>query len=202
MIEWLKSLPKVMFVTLVLGAGVLFIVISDPPRNLCDSQIDVLNADTNRFLGSDPQKPSQATSNYVRLRDICKSTNTPGGCYEFFSELKKMVKEMRAVSPECQKKITSSGAVIGAVWESLDLLARIAWGNEPPLTAAVRAGWLDAADLNLFCELKTQVLRIHSEERWNSFVEGYFKSLPGADKLPRSDVWQRMLFSTNCASYL
>lgn len=203
MVEWLKSLPKTAFVTLVLSAGVLFIVFSDPPRSVCDTQISKLDEAIKDFLSLDQiKKPNRKQTRFTKLVETCKVTNSAGGCYELFLSLKEMLKDVGAVSPECIAKLTSHTAITETVWTSLDLMTRLAWGEKPPEMATLRTGWFDPADLNLFCELKRTITNIYSDTKWNSFVEAYFTQLPGAKSLDRTEAWQRMLFSVNCSLYL
>lgn len=191
-----------MFVTVVLGAGVLFIVLSDPPRTVCDSQLELFDEKVRDFLLLDSRKPNRKTTRYTKLHETCRATSSAGGCYELFLNLKQMIKDAKTVSVECHGKLRGHTQYSTAVWQSLDLMAQLAWGAKPPLTPALKTGWLDPADLNLYCELKNSAIYVFSEEKWNSFVAGYFKSLPGAANLPRNEAWQKMLFSVNCTQYL
>jgi hypothetical protein len=200
MIEWLKSLPKTIFVALVLGVGVLFIVFSDPPRTICDARMKAFDEGAKGFLTVDPVKKREAR--FGKLLDICKKTNSVGGCYELFQNLRETVKATRLVGADCYSKLASRGEVKNAIQQSLDFMVRSAWGAEPPTTPALKAGWLDASDINLFCQLKTLMMDLYGENSWNGFIEGYFKELPKAQSLERTDAWQKMLFSVNCASYL
>jgi hypothetical protein len=202
MIEWLKSLPKTIFVAIVLTAGVLFIVLSDPPHTVCDSQVEAFNEATKDFLALDSAKANKKQTRFARLVETCKATNSPGGCYELFMNVKSLLRDSRTVSPECNGKLASHDGYTKAIWESLDLMVKIAWGEKPPQTPALKVGWFDPSDLNLFCLLKDVAINVYSQDRWNSFVEGYFTSLPAVSTLPRNDVWQRMLLSLNCSSYL
>ena len=203
MIEWFKSLPKTIFVMIVIGAGILFIVISDPPRTVCDSQIEAFKKTTDSLLGLNKIKnPNRKETRLQRLIETCKSTNSPGGCYELFASIKQTTKDIRTVSPECYGKLSSDAGVKEVIWQSLELMVKIAWGTKPPEAVSLKSGWLDPSDLNLFCELKKAAIDLYSLERWNAFMEPYFQSLPGATALGRAETWQRMLFSTNCGAYL
>lgn len=203
MIEWFKSLPKTMFVTIVLTAGVLFIVISDPPRTVCDSQLDKFKEATSELLALDSVKrPTQKVNRFRKLLDTCKSTNSAGGCYELFLSVKRMLKVTQTISPECYGKLSSHEAFSSSLWQTLDLMVQLAWGAKPPQTSSLKGGWFDPADLNLYCEMKRAGENIYSASRWSSFVEGYFKSLPGASALSRDEAWSKMLFSINCSAYM
>jgi hypothetical protein len=201
MIDWLKSLPKTMFVALVLGAGVLFIVLQDPPHGICDARMTAFKAANVGFMDKDPATPLR-TRRYERLLDICKQTNNVGGCFELFQKLREMVKAARLTGTECYAKLGNISEFEGILKESLDLMVKIAWGSQPPATPALKTGWLDAADLNLFCELKSLMTDVYGKDAWTGFMEPYFKSLPQANTLPRQETWGRMIFSLNCQAYL
>lgn len=203
MVEWFKALPKTVFVTLVLATGVFIIVILDPPLSVCDTQVKAFDEKTQDFLKVDLiKKPNRKQSRYAKLIDTCKVTNTAGGCYELFLSMKQLLKETALVSPECTTQLSSHTELNEALWQSVDLMARLAWGEKPPAMFTLKAGWFDPADLNLFCEMRRTAISISGEKNWNTYVETYFEKLPGAKTLERTEAWQRMLFSINCASYL
>ncbi len=201
MLEWLKSLPKTTFVALVLTVGVLYIVLSDPPKNICDAQLDQFNKVSLGLLSLNPKQPSRKVTHFQELFEICKTTKSPGGCYELFASVKQIIKNTHAVAPECNSKLAGHAAFGSAVWSTLDLMARLAWGEHPPSLPGQKQGWLDPADLNLYCSLKNISVNIFGKERFDSFQEGYFQSLPEAARMARNDAWSRMLFSVNCAGF-
>ncbi|OFZ17755.1 MAG: hypothetical protein A2Z20_02660 [Bdellovibrionales bacterium RBG_16_40_8] len=202
MTEWFKTLSKTMLVTIVLTAGVLFIVLSDPPRTVCDSQIELFSEKTKGFLTITKMKYIERTkSRFNMLMDTCKTTNTVGGCYELFYSLKQMLKDVGTVSPACYSKLSGNSGFSEAIWKSLELMAQLAWGDKPPQATGLKVGWFDHADLNLMCELKSVAINIFTQSKWDSFVDGFFKSLPGVTELSREDAWQRMLFSVSCTGY-
>lgn len=202
MIEWLKSLPKTMFVAIVLAAGVLFIVLSDPPRTICDSQMKHFKELSKDFLFLDPAKPIKKETRYAKLLETCRSTNSPGGCLQLFGNLKSMLKDANTFSPECYGKLSSMGEFTGALWGSLDLMAKLAWGASGPKSAFEKTGWFDSADLNLYCSMKKVAIDVYGQSRWDSFIGEYLNSLPQAATLGRNEAWARMLFSVSCSAYL
>lgn len=201
MIEWLQNLPKTMFVTIVIGAGILFIILMNPPRTVCDSQVQTFMASNADLLSSTPNKMTQKESRYKRLYDTCKGTNSPGGCLELFLSVRQLIKDTHTVDSKCFGAVKGQQAFNDAIWMTADLMAIMAWGSRPPLSPELKNGWLDVADLNLFCELKNTAINFYSQDTWNGFVEKYFKSLPGAESLDRNTAWSRMLFSANCNAF-
>jgi len=202
MLNWLKSLPKTTFVALVLTVGVLYIVLSDPPKNLCDAQIDQFDLINVGLLSPNPKDPSHKTSKFQDLYAICKQTKSPGGCYDLFLNLKIILKNYRTVGPECFGKLSGHAALSDAIWSSLDLMARIGWGEKAPEVPALKLAWLDSADVNLLCNLKQSAIDIYGKERFDAFQEQFFKSLPDTDKMSREDIWSRLVFSVSCEAYM
>lgn len=202
LIEWLKSLPKTMFVAIVLAAGVLFIVLSDPPRTICDSQMKHFKELSKDFLFLDPAKPIKKETRYAKLLETCRSTNSPGGCLQLFGNLKSMLKDVNTFSPECYGKLSSMSEFTGALWGSLDLMVKMAWGAAGPKSAFEKTGWFDSADLNLYCSMKKVAIDVYGQSRWDGFVSEYLNSLPQAATLGRNEAWARMLLSVSCSAYL
>ncbi|MCA9780719.1 MAG: hypothetical protein KC800_28550, partial [Candidatus Eremiobacteraeota bacterium] len=117
MIEWFNALPKTVFVTIVLTAGVLFIVISDPPKTVCDSQLSKFKDATKDLLTLDPiKRPLQKSTRFRTLLDSCKATNSAGGCYELFLSMKRLLKDTRNVSPECLGKLGAYEEFKSSLW--------------------------------------------------------------------------------------
>ncbi len=202
MVQWLLSLPKTIFVTLVLTVGILFIVLSDPPHHVCDSQLEKFSEATKDFLKLDPARKTQKEIRFKKLLDVCKSTNTPGGCLELFMNVRQVLKDANAVSLECRKKLSSNVGFDAVIWQTMDVMVKIAWGEKPPMTTTLRINWFDPADLSLFCRLKRAADTVYGQERLSRFMEPYFQSLPGAKTLNRTEAWNKMLFAQDCAGYL
>lgn len=199
--KWLAQFSKNTIAFVAIVGGILFIVLSEPPHSVCDAQISVIQEAQNSFLYKDPQSKVVQTTKYERLRDRCKVTNNPGGCYEFFQEMKKLLQDFSTVSSECAGKVGGVSEINKALWETSELLVRLAWGEKPPASYHAKFGWLDAADINLFCKLKTRISYVYGEPAWNQFRERMMTELPGAKEISRNQVWELNLFSENCARY-
>jgi hypothetical protein len=83
----------------------------------------------------------------------------------------------------------------------MELLLRVAWGTKPPDAYHAKFGWLDTADISLFCKLKTRIISFYGEPAWNAYREKMMKELPGAKDIARETVWDLSLFSENCSRY-
>jgi hypothetical protein len=141
------------------------------------------------------------TTNYRRLVDRCKMTNSPGGCFELFDGMKDMLRDLRGVPSECAPKVGVIAEVKKAIWEVSELMIRLAWGESPPGSYNQKFGWLDTADISLFCRLKYDAAEMYGEDAWNQFREKMMASLPKAQTMSRNDVWDMTILSENCARY-
>lgn len=193
--------PKSVLAFLAIAGGILFIVISEPPHTVCDSQRDVIDKAQSKFLYKDPKSKNIKTTKYERLRDHCKATNNPGGCYEFFQELRTYAHDLGTLTQECSSAVSDTPEYRRAVWEPVEMMVRLAWGERPPVIYTAKFGWLDNADLSLFCRLKDRVIQFYGEDSWDGFREKMMRDLPGAKDLPRNQVWDLSIFSENCAKY-
>jgi hypothetical protein len=151
---WLARFSKATIATVAIVGGIIFIVLSDPPHTVCDSQKELVKSSQQRFLFLDPKKKLIKTTQYEVLRDHCKGTNSPGGCYELFQEIKNLLQDLRSVPAECKQSVSTQAEFRKALWETAELLARLAWGEKPPTSYHAKFGWLDVADVTLFCQIR------------------------------------------------
>lgn len=199
--KFLAQFSKNALAVMAIGGGILFIIFSDPPKTVCHAQIAVIKEAQKNFLYPDATVKIATTTKYKTQLDRCKGSNNPGGCYEFFQNIRKLLEDFNAVSSECGSAIGKVTEVNKALWEPAELLVRLAWGEKPPPSYNQKFGWLDAADINLFCKLKTRLSYVYGEAAWNSFRERMMNELPGAKDLTRNQVWEMALLSENCARY-
>ena len=184
-----------------IAGGVLALVIFNPPHTVCDAQNAAFKESQKNFLYLDPKNKVKKKTKYEDMIAQCKTTNTPGGCYELFRDLKRMIADLKNVPQECSSATGSLSEVKKAIWDSTELLVEIAWGAKPPQTYYEKFAWLDSADLALFCSLKSSVENLYGGSAWVNFRERMFKELPGAKDLPRNQAWEYMILSVNCAKY-
>lgn len=203
MLDFLQSLPKTILVAICLIGGVLFIVlIYDPPKVVCDAQLETFKLSVVGLLTPNPKQKSEKEGQLRRLYDNCLATGTPGGCYELFFSIRKLLLEIETVSRECLPKLGRLSEVQMALIPNLELMVQIAWGSKPPQTPQQVAGWLDPSDINLFCRLKQKIEDIYGIAQVEALREKYMSSLPGANTMSRPEVWPRMLMSVNCSKFL
>lgn len=196
--RWLASIPRNILAFLLITGGIFFILINDPPRTICNAQKDVFKENETGFLFLAPKEKSRKETVFKSSLDRCKSTNSPGGCYELFYRLRQTITHLRAVSRECWAEVGGQRAVRDAIWGSLDLIIKLAWGSKPPVSYYEKFSWLDSADMNLYCQLKDVATDLYGQSAWENFREKQMSELPDADKIPRKDVWDKSLLSLSC----
>lgn len=187
---------------LFIGAGIAyFVFLYDPPHTVCESQLEVFREAEHRFLFLDENKKAIVTTKYQSLIRQCRNTNNPGGCYELFQETKMMLRDLQAVPSDCLSRAGDIDEVRTALNEMIELVVRLAWGEKPPATYYQKFGWLDTADISLFCRLQQQIKDTYGTTVFENFRERMFRELPGADKMSRNEVWDMTMFSVNCGRY-
>ncbi len=186
---------------LVIVGGLAFIILSDPPRTQCDAEIEAFQMGTVGFLYVHP-KATVKTVRYFEMLENCKKGNGPGGCLELFAGMKKVLRELSSVTPACLEKIGELPAIRGSLAPTIDLMAKLAWGAQPPAHPNLKIGFFDPGDLNLFCLLKNKSIQIYGEESWLGFQKGSLSQLPGIKALPPQEAWDKSLYSLPCGQYL
>lgn len=199
--KFLADIPKNILALIVIAGGIFLIVLADPPRSVCSSQLDVIKTSQRLFLFKDPKSKMVKTTKFETLRDRCKVTNNPGGCYELFQAVKILLQDLQTLTNECSSAAGGVAEIKRALWDTTDLLVRLAWGEKPPTSYNSKFGWLDTADISLYCNLKERAQIVFGDSAWNRYRDKMMKELPGASELPRNQVWDMSLFSENCARY-
>jgi hypothetical protein len=224
--KFLAQFSKNTLAVVAIAAGTLFIILNSPPRSVCDAQMNQIRESQKLFLFKETAKKGvkvkyicyrkkeslvplkddrteeeYACSKYQSLRDRCKRTNDPGGCYELFQGIKVLLTDLSTLTRECSEAASSIDEVKAALKETLDLMVRLAWGEKPPSAYNAKFGWLDTADLSLFCKLKARYQNTYGEEAWNRYRQKLLEDLPGAKELARNEVWDLSIFSENCSRY-
>ena len=209
----LHKLPRAFLATAAIGAGIALIVLNDRPHQLCDTQI-------NHFQ-------SVQKADFTKLINECRMTNSPGGCYDLFSHLKKLLRNFRLVSPKCferlslislsrkphfkqgnltaeeKKYFSKKISVKEVLFDSIELMSRLAYRGEETLSGVKnKLHWLGPADLSLFCSLKEVVTLFYGGESLKSFENQILKTLPGTEKVSLKTLRKNSILSENCSLYL
>ena len=199
--QFFQTLSRGTFAFIAIGAGIIFIIATDPPHTLCDSQVDSFKANQTNFLYVNPKNKSEKTPRHEKLLNQCKISNNPGGCYQYFFEMRRLFQALKAVPEECNKEVASLREVKSSVEEAIELMAQIAWGEKPPETYYEKFNWLDPAAISLFCRLKFVMTDSYGKSTWDRFQEKVMMASPGAKDISRTQMWEKSIFSVNCTQY-
>lgn len=215
----LNSLPKPILVFLVLTLGVAGIFVLQKPHSVCDSQLEVFKESMKGKIYPRVEKNLTLPASYFRLLENCKLANSAGGCFEYFDLLRSMLRELNGAPEQCLQPFGEIKEVKSAFNEGLEIMAMLAWGNQPPESAS-RFGWLETLELGLFCKLRANYIRIYGAEALELLREKVNAKLPGEPPViqdgictncesrkaasqifSREELWVRSLFSVRCDQY-
>ena len=202
---FLSRIPKSLLMVFLLVGGVLLIVVSDPPHNICMAQLESFKEDVGEYLFVNPawrrEKKEVFQSGFRKDIQYCRNSNSTGGCYEFFFNFKNMLRHLNTVSSECQASVGQLKEVREALWEILNLMVRIGWGGQPPKGIYDKYGWMDLSDMNLFCRIRYLSQELYPEKDWIEFRKQIMGELPGAESLNRQQIWELSLLSEDCTRF-
>jgi hypothetical protein len=193
--------PKHVLALVVIGAGMLLIILWEPPVTICGQQVRAFENEAKELLP--PKGPSGTSgpsgssgggaagaSQFERLRVVCLEANSIGGCLQFFAIIKQNIDRAKLLSLECLPKLSGSSLFDRFSKQSLDTVVKVAW----------LGGWFEGPQFNLFCRLQDIHILVYGEARWAQTREEYLQSLPGAKDLSREDAWRKSVFAVNCAA--
>lgn len=197
--EFLRKAPKTLVAISAIVLGYFVIVALNPPRTVCDEQVDVLLQSHKSFLSVESKKVTRTAAD--EMFEICKQDNGPGGCFEYFLNLRTVVDGLERVPRNCAGTVGAHPVIKKLVLQSLKLFAQIGWGDASAgVYVSRKNAWLDAADFRLYCRLKTLATRFYGDDEFALFREGVMNSLPGAEAMSRDQRWARSIFSSSCES--
>lgn len=191
----IKKIPRPVLVALVLIGGALFIILSDPPKDVCDAQLEIfMSSQKGRISSFSGRVPSL----WARTASLCQKSQTLGGCAEFHESVRLAIRDLRNAPPECNLRLITNESISKVLTNSLELMVRSAWGSQTPELGPSTFGWMGMREFFLFCEVKTFVQRILLDEEWEAFVRRIVWSLPKAKDLSFEEAFVRSLFSLRC----
>lgn len=215
-----QNLPKSLLVAAVLIGGVAMLFVLRKPHSVCDSQLELFIEGQKGRLYPSQVKDITRPALFPKLIESCKAGNGPGGCYELFSSLRGVLRDVQNIPTECGPTVAEHPEIIGALLETAQLMARMAWGETPPQGGVARFNWLVASDLALFCGIRDQYVRLLGQESWEQFRVATYGKLPGEapqiengvclncdprktaeQMLPADEIWAKSIFSLRCDQY-
>jgi hypothetical protein len=215
-----QSWPKSVLVAVVLFVGVLSLFVLRRPHSVCDSQLELFSESQKGRLYPVKVKSSLRPPLLPKLIENCKMGNSPGACFELFSNMRAVLRDVQNIPTDCGSTVAERGEITGSLLQTAQLMARVAWGEAPPSGGAARFNWFEASDLALFCGIRDQYTRLVGADAWDEFRLATHKKLPGeapvivngvcqncenrktADQLlPAEEIWAKSVFSVRCEQY-
>ncbi len=201
MLQWLLSLPRKIFVILILGGAIIFIVLQNPPHTICRTQIDNFKSRQKGMIYKDPKIKTRTKPLMDILIANCKKFSSPGSCYGLFSRARVFIHEFRLISSDCYKSFSLLGKVKNTLRSLYSLMIRLAWGDAPATEYGNKFHWLSHIDISLFCSIKEQIFILYGQSTLLSWERKIFQKLPEAKKMTESRIRELSLVSENCALY-
>ena len=198
--QFLARFPTWFVALVILGGALIFIYFANPPKTVCDIQIEQFEKTQKEFLFPVQGAAVVRRAMVEEQMDGCLVGNTPGSCLEFFNRTSKMLQSLDLISNECQSQALES-PTLKYMWRIMKVMVQVAWGDKPPVNLYVRQGFLDASDLSIFCRLKIKTQRLFGTEQFNEQQTQMVSKLPGANKLNPRDAWEKSIFSIPCNQY-
>ncbi|PIS11963.1 MAG: hypothetical protein COT73_01080 [Bdellovibrio sp. CG10_big_fil_rev_8_21_14_0_10_47_8] len=212
-----QKIPRPVLVTAVLLVGVLLFFVIQKPETVCTPQIEIFKQSQAGALFPKVTEKSRAPATYARAVESCRIANSPGGCFELFNLLKKVVRDLRGAPQECLVPFGELAQVKNALRDGVQLMILLAWGDKPPDKGMEKFAWLEMSDLSLYCQLRDVYEKIYGTEGWSELRLTTYHLLPGeaavfqdgtclnCDYLKKADqtlspeeIWARSLFSLRC----
>jgi hypothetical protein len=197
----LRSLPKGVLAVLAILLGSVLILFNDPPRTVCDVQLELFKTSEQNFLFDSEKNNVSRPADIKEFLQTCRNSNTPGGCNELFSGLKRLTEDLHDIPSSCAETAGQVAEIKKWVWEGLRIFVQIGWGEKPPGSYVEKMSWLNSADMAVFCNLKMRVIEMYGQDKFAEFQEALMRELPQADKLTREQVWELSILSSRCEAF-
>ena len=209
----MSRLPRAFLASVAVIAGLVFIVLQDPPFHICDGQIKNF------------QSKQEAVGDWIKVTKECRAGNTPGACYPAFAYLRRLLGNFRLISAECESALAALSFVAGfeekpprakglppekekkrykakaLLQEGMELMARLAYTEKEFHGKADKFNWLRSPDMNLFCRMKDRLLVYYGSQAFSDFENSVLDTLTSDKKLSREEIRKRSLFSEWCGNY-
>lgn len=175
--SWIAVQSKSFLAMLAILGCILFIFLFKPPYTRCDSQKEILSNNLEGLLFDNPKSKYQLkATGYSASLMLCRTSNSPGGCYRFFESIRKIIRELHLIPEECRQDISDLSEIQKSLWNGLELFVLL----------SSKGRWLEESDLLLFCETKEVAMQFYGKEKWQNFIK------PWQD-LPQDNPVQRVL---------
>ncbi len=196
--QWLLRTPKALL-ALIIGAILTgFLLLAEPPPTICSTQLEVFKEAQQSFLYQRGSSKTPLPPEFEVEFSKCAEVAGMGGCFALFDSLKKLIREIQPLRSECQQDAARSPEVRKALERSYTLMAHLAWGGGVPARPEDRTGWLQKADLHLFCQIDKYLRLGKGDQGIASLQREIMDTLPHAVEVSSEEVWAKTILSLNC----
>ena len=197
---YLDRIPKFVLSLIVVLGTLLAWYLTDPPKTLCDIQVDSIRSKLNKKFLRGKEDGWSYRAGIKKHYDFCLQTNSLGGCTRFLNRMDFYEKMIRSIPSECLGHPSISKFEVWFV-RGFKIMSMVAWGEEPPEVEADVPGFLDERYIALYCRLASEHRRLYGDENHNKVVKSLAMNLPGIDKVPRSQRRKKTIFGLSCQRY-
>ena len=211
--QQIAQMPKMLLALIALTATVIFLFVFNPPHTICDTQVDTLKENLVGPVFPMTEKKNTIQPRIKNAQETCKIGHSAGACFDYFSILKMIAKQIDNSSPECRAQLLSISEVQKALKDGVEIMALAAWGPQPPVSPAARFGWMQESELAIFCYIKDVYEKAAGEEAWSALRLAVNKKYPGenatitnldvdgpkaSEKMTDNEIWSKSIFSVRC----
>ncbi len=211
--QQIAQLPKMLLALIAIIATVVFLFVFNPPHTICDTQTDTLKENLVGPLFPTVVKKNTTQPQINVAQASCKTGHSAGSCFQYFSILKMIAKQIDNASPECRTQLIDVKEVQVALKDGVEIMALAAWGNKPPESPAARFGWMQESELAVFCYIKDVYEKSLGEEAWSQLRLQVNKKFPAEapataaldapgpkaiEKMTDNEIWTKSIFSVRC----
>lgn len=219
--KFINSMPKPALAILAIAIAIGFFMLNTPPHTVCDTEEEQLREAQKGNLFPTEFKKNKIPPAILQAKEACQLGNSAGSCYEYFQSLNKIATDVGGSSSECVPRLFEIGEVTAAMNDGIEIMVRLAWGNQPPDPGVSRFGWMQEAEISIFCRLEGIYIRSAGQEGWTALRNRITAKLPGEAPVVQSDptvvgpeprkavtmmseqdIWNRSLFSVRCENFL
>lgn len=200
--EAFNSVPKVILGPAIVLVGLFYFTIADPPKTVCDTQFEIFKNKTIKYVYEFKNNGITLKPTFLKDFDNCRTSNTPGACFDWLKGLKGLMRDIHFLPSECQSRMSELEPLGAHLKNSIWLFGHISWNDNPVVRKGI-LNWLDVEDMAVFCKTKKEIIRLYGDEYWKKIQEMTLQDLMRTKKIEdqkvnREEAWERSILSHSC----
>lgn len=189
-----------MIAGIAISIGVTFLILSDPPKTICDVQEEVYRDTNKSFLFKDSDDTLNRTSLVKKHLKECTNSNTPGGCYSLFQDTRRLIQSFQVINSDCYTSISAIKEVKESLEEIYALFIAISLELDFTDESSKPLRWLTLNDVNLFCRVERNIISLYGSERVDYLEQKTYRRMDLS--IPFDRFRKFSILSENCQKYL